>query len=196
MAIFLDRRSRELTRFESILALVVILLIIYLLLGRLDAVFATVEKARLSTSLAQMNSALDLAAAAGLIRGDQSLIAALQGANPMALDQALEQPTDTSSSNPGADSGGDSARYVGAFASPDPATMPAGKWYFDTDQRYLIYRIEAEDFFETSLPGVKRARFRVHLDFVDKNGNQMFDANEDRFQAVSLVTVENYRWIR
>ena len=189
----LDHRSRELSRFESLLALIVVALVVYLLLARLDGLFARVEKARLTTSLAHMNTALTMVAAAGLIRGDQSMIADLQDANPMALDD--RSPTVTTNQTGANLDSSDDGRYLGAFASPDPATMPPGKWYFDTVQGYLIYRVEAEEYFHTTLSGAKRARFRVNLEFTDINGNGRFDANVDRFSAVSLDAVENYRWI-
>ena len=196
MAFFFDRRSRELSRFEAVLALVVILLIGYLLAGRLDALLATVEKSRLSTAVAQMNTGLKLAAAAGLMQGNLTGIAKLQGANPMALDDGSDSSWSADTGSNAAVYVRDRGRYVGAFASPDPATMPPGKWYFDTDQGHLIYRVESVDYFESPLRGVKRARFRVDLAFVDKDADGLFDPGTDSFRSISLTAVEPYRWIQ
>lgn len=186
MAIFTDRRTRELSRLESILALVIILVIIYVVMGRVEALFASVEKAQLTSTVSRLNSSLRIEVAARLMRGDQRTLAELAGANPMALG-----PTRTQ-----ADGENTKGQYIGEFASPDPASMPAGKWYFDTDQRYLIYRVKAAEFFETSLGSVERARFEVKLEFFDKNANGSFDVGEDRFSGVSLKPVEPYRWNR
>ena len=186
MAIFTDRRTRELSRLESVLALVVILVVIYFLVGRVEALFASVEKAQLSTTVARLNSSLRIEVAARLMRGDARHLAALEGANPMTFGR---DPSPTGDVNA-------KGQYVGELASPDPASIPAGKWYFDTDRRYLIYRVKASDYFETSLENVARARFEVKLDFIDKNANGIFDAGEDRFSGVSLKPVEPYRWNR
>ena len=87
----------------------------------------------------------------------------------------------------------DTDQCLGELASPDPGTIEGGKWYFDTSQGVLVYRVEAEDYFETALGGPKRARFRVKLDYEDRNQNQRFDSGQDRFLNVSLEVVEDLR---
>ena len=186
MAIFTDRRTRELSRLESILALVVILVVIYFLMGRVEALFASVEKAQLSTTVSRLNASLRLEVAARLMQGDERSLAELAGSNPMTFGQTSSQSGDRDAKG----------QYVGEFASPNPASIPTGKWYFDTDQGYLIYRVKATDYFETSLGNVERARFEVKVDFLDKNANGRFDAGQDRFRGVSLNAVEPYRWNR
>lgn len=186
MAIFTDRRTRELSRLESILALVIILVVIYFLMGRVEALFARVEKAQLTTTVSRLNASLRIEVAARLMQGNERSLAALEGANPMTLGDPPSQSGDVSTKG----------HYVGEFSSPDPASIPSGKWYFDSDQGYLIYRVKATDYFETTLTSVERARFEIKLDFFDKNANGRFDAGEDRFRGVSLEAVEPYRWKR
>jgi general secretion pathway protein G len=87
------------------------------------------------------------------------------------------------------------SNYLGELASSEAAAAPGGNWYFDRGERSLVYRVNNVSYFETELAGPPRARFRVRLQFQDRNGNGVFDAGEDKLEGVVLTPLEPYRWL-
>ncbi len=171
----------------------IVLVVVYVIAGRIDALLASVERTRLRTTVTRINTALRLEAATRLMSGDASQIAKLDGANPFeAGDEAAAQLSPLASLARRGVAGG--ASYAGALGDPDPGTIAGGTWYFDTRQRLLVYRVAHGKGFVSSLPGAKRARFRVTLAYVDRNANARFDAGVDGFSSVELVPGETYGW--
>ena len=77
--------GRELSRFELFLVVSVVLLLAWFVLERADGLAVRMEKVRLSTSVTQLQTAVQLAAATRVINGDREALAALEGANPMQI---------------------------------------------------------------------------------------------------------------
>jgi len=48
--------------------------------------------------------------------------------------------------------------YLGEMDGVDPAEIAAGKWYFDREQRALIYRLRSAEGFQSPLSGPARIR--------------------------------------
>lgn len=53
------------------------------------------------------------------------------------------------------------AGYIGELASPDPASVAGGSWYFDRKERRLVYRVSSTDYFRCRLRGPPRIRLQV-----------------------------------
>jgi len=181
MGVIRDRLGRELSRFELGVAAVVVSIIVYALLERVDRLHASVERARLTTTLVRLETSLELEIASRLMASGGERLAALEGANPMAFSGAK------------ADIG--SGAYRGELAGADPEAIPGGHWYFDLDARALVYRVENEDRLVSPLAGPARVRFGVRLEYEDRNGNGRFDPGSDRFRGARLEPLERYAWV-
>ncbi len=193
MAIIRDRLGRELSRFELGLVVIILLTVLSVLLGRIEALLASVEQARLEASLRNLNTNVQLEVAARLMSGATQDIADLEGLNPVEFSVKRR-------GNGGSKAGSKTGRYkvtgyLGELDDPDPTTVPGGAWYFDTAVGALIYQVEYGRYFETTLAGPKRARFRISMEYQDANGNRRFDRGE-RLDGARLKPLEPYQWHR
>jgi len=85
--------------------------------------------------------------------------------------------------------------YIGVLDEPDPADVKAGKWYFDSYNKHLVYRVSHVEYFKSPLTGPQRARFQVKLDYTDIDKNGQFDDNIDQIHGLRLQSIEQYQWL-
>ena len=71
--------------------------------------------------------------------------------------------------------------------------MKPGVWYFDSANRWLVYRTAYADEFRSSAPDPREARFRLALSFADANGNGRRDPGE-AVQGVRVESLDSYGW--
>lgn len=124
----------------------------------------------------QLQNALMLETAQRLVRGESRRVPQMAGSNPM--DYVLQPP----------------ANYLGSYAEPAHAQMPAGHWYFDEGRERLVYRVGSHANFATDGGPVDRAEFQVRLAFRDQNGNGSFDPSADTFDGIWLKPTYPYHW--
>jgi type II secretory pathway pseudopilin PulG len=93
-----------------------------MLLDRLSKLRVEAERVTVAHVLGSLRSALALEVAAHMASGSTGAIEDLIGTNPM--DRLSPQPEN----------------YLGALDDPDPAQIPRGRWYFNTNRQLLIYR--------------------------------------------------------
>lgn len=84
--------------------------------------------------------------------------------------------------------------YMGALAGPDPATIPAGQWYFDTREQLLVYRVDHATYFDSPLPGPARARFKLVVNAADNEAADTQRTARDAVLALTVKPVEPYAW--
>ncbi|OOZ39606.1 hypothetical protein BOW53_10705 [Solemya pervernicosa gill symbiont] len=84
--------------------------------------------------------------------------------------------------------------YIGERDTLTPTEIPVHRWYFDRQQRMLVYRVLFDEAFESTLTGPKRIRLQLLLDYEDDNRNGSHDAGE-RVRAISLQVLDRYRWL-
>jgi hypothetical protein len=187
--------GRELSRFELFLFASLVLLLAWFVLERADGLAAAMEKVKLSTTVSQLQTAVQLVAAARVINGDRAALAALEGANPMQFGEAEPAGNRLRPVLPAANSLlADTHSYLGELDNPDPRHIAGGKWYYDRQAGVLVYRVENEAYFSTPLIGPKRARFRVMMDYDDLNDNGRYDADTERLTWARLEPLERYSW--
>jgi hypothetical protein len=87
------------------------------------------------------------------------------------------------------------SNYLGEFTSAEAPLAP-GNWYFDTDEKLLIYRVRfANHFSSNNIQYPELARYQQQLGYRDKNNNQQFDPYIDDVTGLSLQPIDNYRWL-
>jgi hypothetical protein len=87
------------------------------------------------------------------------------------------------------------SNYLGEFTSAEAPLAP-GSWYFDTDERLLIYRVRFTSHFSSdNIQYPELARYRLQLSYRDRDGNQRFDPYIDDATGLSLQPVDNYLWL-
>lgn len=163
-------RPAEPARGFSLLEFVIVVAVIALLAGvglhRLWGVSVEAERVAMEQIVGSLRSAIGIKVANHFLRNDFAGLRALEGSNPM--DQLAEAP----------------GNYVGALAGADAAAVEPGRWYFDSGNRTLVYRVRNAGSFISTLPGPARARFKVEVVYGEGGAPQ----------GARLVAVESYAW--
>jgi general secretion pathway protein G len=164
----------------SLLELVIVIVLISVLLAvaieRLLAMKAMAERSAIEQVVGTMRSAITIRLAELAIRGKLSDATSLAGTNPMLL--LSERPQN----------------YLGELFAPNPASLAAGHWYFDSRDGVLCYLVESADYFQSGLPGPARVRFSIQPVFDDVDRNGRYDAGIDFLRGFRLAPLEPYSW--
>ena len=143
-------------------------------LGRLQL---DAERAAMQQVLQGVRSVLNLQVASWLASGRSSDLQKLVGSNPM--EQFSPPP----------------ANYVGRVRTHDVSWIRGGQWYFDEDDRLLIYRVQNEQYFESAVAGPPRARFKIRGVTADGIRSEQFGSGGTKIQGLTVSAVEPFRWI-
>ena len=165
----------------SLLELVLVITIIGLLftvaIDRLLILKVEAERAAMQQIIGSLRSAMSIQVAKKISSGNIDKLAEMAGANPM--DWLSEKPDN----------------YIGFKDEPDPADIKGYTWYFDSYNKWLVYRVSNSQYFSSPLKGTARARFKVNFDYTDTNENGDFDPNIDEIHGLTLKSVEPYTWL-
>ncbi len=165
----------------SLLELTVVICLIAILVAlaadRLGRLRVEAERVAMLQVVGSIQSAMGIELARRVVRGGLQFVAELDGSNPM--DLLSKQPEN----------------YLGELRNVGLETLPPASWYYDAEQRVLIYIVKNTDYFATPLQGVPRARFRFQLDYQDRDGNGAFESGTDDLGGFRLVAIEDFRWL-
>lgn len=135
------------------------------------------EKGAMENTVLNLRSALRLRLAEVLVRGDAAEGVRLSRENPMSWLQSKPQ------------------NYAGEFSYPEPDSIGLGKWYYDSNDRELVYLVDHGREFVPDEEGRKRVRLRVVAPSLARRAkeNQEMTVNVV-VQDISLVLAEPYKW--
>jgi len=164
----------------TILELVVVIIVISILsLFAIDRIFAiriAAEQAAVKQIVGTIKSALGLEVARLALEGKISAVAKLDKSNPFLL---LSQSPHN---------------YIGEKNNSKDVLQP-GVWYFDKNQKALVYNVLYTENFKTPLKGLPRIRHRIKLVYSDRNKNRRFDLRTDGIAGLDLVPIEKFSWV-
>lgn len=196
------RLGRNLTRLELVIAWSIIAMFVGVFTRYMLVVFARAERTMVNATIINMNTALKHHAAMAIMRGDQNLIAQLQDLNPLTRIQFLQQAYSEVEEILAVDLNilGNTLfvkppNYIGELSNADPAEIEAGNWYFDLEEKILIYRIRNAEFFYADSNGVPSLKFKIAIDYNDRNGDHQFTPNIDEFLSIRLQSHGQYTWL-
>ncbi len=162
--------------FELVILVILILIFIWVAARQIWKLRVNAER----VAVAQTVSALRV----GL--GNEMLYRALHGGMDSVAKMDRTNPIDYLKFPP--------PNYEKLTSEVPPEEMQPYRWYYDTINKQLIYRVANNDNFETTLPGPARIRFQVRLHYDDKNGNGRFDAKDDIVTELTLDSLDDYHW--
>ena len=162
---------------ELVLVIVFISVLFAIAVDRLLNLRVEAERASMEQTLGALRSAMSIQIASHIARGNERDLRLQLGANPM--DWLSETPKN----------------YLGVLDDPVVEDVRAGNWYYDTDSNFLIYKVLNAGYFNSTLDGPARARFRVQLDFEDLNRDQRFNPGQEQLSGLKLSSVEAYGWL-
>lgn len=174
------------------LAVLAILILIFITVATIKIweLRAATERVGVMHTLGALQSALGIKLSEIVVREGASALVKLQHSNPMDL---LQQGAsdDTPYNIPAAIT---PANYLGEFI---PAKAPAeeGVWYFDLEQKILIYRVRFIKYFHSdneTYPHLARYQLRIH--YHDRNGNGRIAPKQATIASINIEAMDNYSW--
>ena len=192
----------QLSRLEVVFAIIVLLVLLSIFLNRMIIILAQAERALVENSIVNMNSALRVYTAHLQMTAGLQALADLQHVNPVPL---LEQKSDRDLSTQveseqlatmlRARTTAALPNYSGEMTEAEAVGLADGSWYFDPEQLALVYRIRSAEVFRSNLPGPSRIRYRLELDFEDRDGDGKFSPSVDQFNTFSLKPLDDFQWL-
>ena len=194
-------RDRNLSRLEFIVSCMLIAIFIGLFVKHTLVVFARTEQTMVNTTIVNINSALQYQAAIAVMLGNTGFISRSLVESPFKLLQSAQAayPDNigklTSRVNVPVNSFINApANYIGEMDNPDPEQIKAGQWYYDRSDHTLNYRIRNTAFFHDGVEGYPILKFRVVVNYNDRNGNGVFDQGIDTYNSMKLESIDSFRW--
>ncbi len=172
-----SKKQRGFSLLELVLVVAIISLLFVVAVDKLLILKVEAERTAMAQILGSLRSAMGIQVASHISKNKVDELIELTDSNPM--DWLAEKPEN----------------YIGVLDEPDPADIKIRTWYFDSYNKYLVYRVSSSGYFKSSLKGVKRARFRVNLDYTDVDGDGEFNQEIDKIHGLTLKNVEPYQWL-
>jgi len=164
------RQEAGFSLFEFVIAFIIISVLAAVLLNRLGYYQEMAEKAAMESTLRIVKTGLQVQLAELIVTNRQSEAARLETEDPF-------QWLDNKPPN-----------YAGPYRTP-PDT---GTWYFDANQRQVVYVVNSGNRLELdSDAGAKQVRFRARL---LKDRLQVSGTVVEGVSGVALIPVRPYRW--
>jgi len=168
--------SNGFTQFEMVIVIILISILSAVAIQRMWSWRYEIERTFVETVKGNIKSALGLQTANLALKGKLNLLFTLAGSNPFSL---LAQKPD---------------KYLGILTDKQAENYPAGSWYFNDQQKALVYLVEHSEYFQTDLKGRPRIRLMIRLIYTDKNLNRRYEPGVDGIDGLDLVSLDNYRW--
>jgi len=157
---------------ELLIVITVISLLIAVALNRFNRLLVDVERTSVEQDLGALRSAIGMQVAGHFLAGNMVGLQQLVNSNPM--DLLAEKPRS----------------YIGAVSHRDAGEVEKGSWYFDTDDKALIYLVVHQDYFASELKPA-RARFRIYPVYSEKKQGA---GTKSYLSGLSLRPIEPYHW--
>ena len=169
-------RANGFTLLELVVVVVAIAILAGFALDRLPPLVGRAQRVAFMQVQSELQTALLLAAADRITRGESQTLPELAGANPMTL--LLKPP----------------GNYLGEIGRGEAESAPGHTWFYVTESGQLVYRVGRHTRFEP-LEGPKdRVELRVSFLFGDGDGDGIFSNGRDDFHGLRLDSVHSYRW--
>ena len=200
MASVVSSLQRTLSRLELTIAAIVIFILVAVFLRQILILAARAEKKFLEVSIININTSLHYQGALLYLKGQHEQLKKMDGMNPFQLAQsAIEIAVDDN-----VDKRKDfykgvhyrvlPARYLGEVDYLDAETVKPGYWIFDRAQKTLVYRVSNDEYFYSDIPGEAHIRYRVVVNYEDRNANNRYDPGTDKYLGIELKNLGGFRW--
>lgn len=179
--------------FRLIVLLILILIFIGVATRKIWELRIAAERVGVMHTVGALQSALGIHLSKIVVRDGVGGIATLHQTNPITL---LQGAADEAGEAPfGVASGIAPANYRGEFITSE-APQEEGIWYFDLDQRTLVYRVTFAEHFHSSNPALPdQLRYQLVVRYTDLNANGRLDSREEPAEGIAIEPLDAYTWL-
>ena len=173
------RLDRSLSRFELILAVAVIGILVTVFINRVLFMTAVAEARSLDLAVNDVRKGIMLFVAVQLIEGRYENISAAAVSNP--VDKIIEPPV----------------HYAGEFDVVSAKSVGFGNWAYEKSSGRLVYYVLNRDYLklgDLNENEMGRLILDLVLHFTDSNGNGRYDEGIDRPEGLGLQILEQPNW--
>jgi len=192
--------DRNLTRFELLVSIVILLVLIGTFSHYSLVIYSNAERAMLNATVTNINTALRHRALLSRLESGGRVTVNFAELNPM-TDMQAEPVFGGRTAARAIDLAGsvyaviDSPpNYIGELKGPPPEGLDKGVWYFDSVNRELVYTVINTEYFRSDLSGQKRVRFRLEVTYDDNDGDGKFDPSVDHFHSINMTSPDQFEW--
>lgn len=143
------RKTRGFSKFELVICLLFMLVVGSSLYSRYMTLVVDAEQAAIRGVIGWLQAGINVRMSLAVTSGDLNGLRGLEGSNPMVLVARVMEPP---------------SNYLGELAGDAAQRAARGSWYFDTERRVLVYRLQyqatAEGFTQAA---DQRLAFRLKL---------------------------------
>lgn len=164
-------------------------------------VFASAERAMLKATVTNINTALRHRVLMTFLDKDRNLATDLEDMNPMIDLQTRGElylmPGESSTVDFASYSYGilhTPDNYLGEYGAEGPDSPDRGVWYYDKDNKELVYLVRNTEYFVSEGVDGNKIRFKVIVDYTDENGDGEYSPDEDEFHSVKFAPSTGYNW--
>lgn len=187
----ISKLSRELSRFEMIIVIIMIVILMIVFAQKLDMIASRAEQLRFIYTTSALRQGMSNVLIKYIVERDAKLIAELNTKSPYRL--ALTGTYKINEDDYSVEADEIEHGYLGEFVEPPINQLPGGKWYFNQTSGYLVYLVDNTDYFNTNLEGRPRIRVSVSLQFVDRDGDNKYTKN-DSVSGINVRVLDNPVW--
>lgn len=192
--------DRNLTRLELVVAILILAIMIGFFSKYALTIFSRAEQSMVNRTVTNINTALSYRAVLAVLQDDHDELEKLMKMNPFVemhlppkIDEYDLKPNDIPLSM-----GGElvvtPSNYARVIYAGDEDSLEKGKWYFNQAELLLVYVINNTELFTSEIEGSPRIRFRIALDYNDRNGNGQYESTIDEFRNMKLTSIDQYQW--
>lgn len=160
------------------LMVIVILILVFIAVAaqRIWQLRIVAEQTAVTRMIGTLRSAVGAQVMERILHGGPAAVADMEHADPM---QYLDPKP---------------ANFESTTNPVPPEQMIPYRWYYDTADGILTYRVGNEAYLDTPLAGPARIRLQLQLHYQDRNGNGRYDPDLDGLGSINLVVLDPFQW--
>ncbi len=171
------RRGSGFSSLELVVVILIISILLVIAIAKLWTLQVDAERVAMDQVVGSLRSAIGIDVASYLVVGDLAGLRSLDGSNPM--DRLAQVPKN----------------YLGTLNAINPADMVGGAWYFDTQNKTLVYQVRNQDYFRGGFGKPARVRFKLEVVYEARGQRGVGGVNENEIAGATLVALDPYEWI-
>ena len=166
------KKQHGFTLFELIVVVLLVGVFLSFAIDRMLRIQVDAERVSVQQTIAALKSAINLQAAEMIVKQGLNSVTVLENTNP--INYLQKSPYN----------------YLGLKSDQEVAYYPLASWYYDPQQKMLVYKVKNTRYFSSSQSGTSRIRLKVAAIYQNGSGQQENNA----VRGISVKSMDDYFW--